>query len=275
VLVLAAMLGGWALRGGALTAPTPTPTPASVPPTATRVLLTAAATATPPAATSTPVTPTATRMLPTATPIPALATNTRPVSITSPTPQVTATAVITGRVVDSLGAPIEGTGVAIIQRSSSGDDLRLDVDSDREGSFEVHVPQTGNPTWNVQIVSMSCGSRVMNPQACELTGYFWVTYNVNVVVPQSRPVIFLFEKATTVIRGTAGEGNDQVRALRSDGALSFGTPSSSGDFELPASNGRWDVYAVRFNPYTEGNHVRIEIVGNQPPALVVVEPVPR
>lgn len=182
------------------------------------------------------------------------------------------TVTIKGRVIDSLDVPVNGINIAIIQ-----DSYRTDAYSDSDGYFYADVPRTSNPIWNVQIVGILCSSRVMDPQNCVLKGYFQRNYNENVSVPQSQSLVFVFEKATTVISGTVVNAQGQplsdirVFAFRSDSAWSWGQSFSSGNFELPASDGSWDAYAVRFNPWTEGIHVGVIITdGVSSPSPVIL-----
>lgn len=170
-------------------------------------------------------------------------------------------ATIIGRVIDSLGVPVDGINLAMMNG-----DFRVDSYSDKNGDFTAEVIQGCNPIWNVQIVGISCSSRVMDPSTCLLKGYFERNYSENIAVPQSQPLIFTYEKATTVMNGTVIDlqgvpiSDVRVFAFRSDNARSWGASLENGKFALPASDGSWDAYAVKFNPWTEGTHVNVNIV---------------
>jgi serine/threonine-protein kinase len=174
---------------------------------------------------------------------------------------------IFGFVNDSLGKPIDGINVAIWQGSGDAE-YRQDAYSNSEGYFQADVPINAGPVWNVEAVGISCSSRIMDPANCSLNGYFELSDYASVAVPQSQPILFVYEKANTVLRGNVPRGNTRVIAERSDGARSWGTSSDSGDFELPISDGSWEVYSVRFDPRTEGQRIRVEVTGGNPPAPI-------
>ena len=159
---------------------------------------------------------------------------------------------IFGSVVDSDGLPIEGINIAVIQ-----EEKRVDVYSASDGSFSAELPTSTNPNWNVQIVGINCTSKIMTN--CVLTGYFELFQSTDVTVPLSEPITFIFEKATTTIKGKVPVSGMRIFAIRSDGATSWGESLNDGTFELPASDGIWDVYVVDLNSNQEGEHVSLEI----------------
>jgi len=171
---------------------------------------------------------------------------------------------ISGKVIDSLNNPIDGINIAITQSAQ-----RVDVYSDINGDFQTSVPNTGNSIWNAQIVGIMCTSRIMDPTSCNLKGYFELKYYMDVDASQSQPAVFIFEKATTVIKGKISVNGIRIFAIRSDGARSWISSSDTGDFELPASAGSWDVYAVSFTPsWKEGQHIKVEIIGTESPTSI-------
>ena len=159
---------------------------------------------------------------------------------------------IFGIVVDSDGLPIEGINIAVIQ-----EEKRVDTYSASDGSFSADLPMSTNPNWNVQIVGIDCTSKVM--KNCVLTGYFELFQSTDVTVPLSEPITFIFEKATATIKGKVPASEMRIFAIRSDGANSWGESLNDGTFELPASDGFWDVYAVDIISSQEGEHVSLEI----------------
>lgn len=159
---------------------------------------------------------------------------------------------IYGSVVDSDGLPVEGINIAVEQQEK-----RVDVYSAADGSFSAELPKSTSPNWNARIVGIDCTSKVMTN--CVLTGYFESPQEIDVTVPLSEPVTFVFEKATTTIKGDVPVGGMRIFAIRSDGASSWGTSLEDGAFELPASDGIWDVYALDINTDQEGKHVKLEI----------------
>jgi serine/threonine protein kinase len=183
---------------------------------------------------------------------------------------------ISGKVVDSLGVPIEGINIAVTQ---SGDDyFRIDTYSTDDGTFHASLPRDSSGTWAVQIVGINCKSRIMD-SSCNLSGYFDLHDMEIIELPQKEPVVFVYEKATTVIRGTVidrqGQPVSDIRifADRSDGARSWTGSSDSGEFELPASDGSWEVYAFRFDPRAESEHIRVDITEDElPDSIVLIAP---
>jgi hypothetical protein len=160
---------------------------------------------------------------------------------------------IFGSVVDSNGLPIEGINIAVIQEEN-----RVDVYSATDGSFSAELPTSTNSNWTVEIVGINCTSKIM--ANCVLTGYFELFQSIDVTVPLSKPITFIFEKATTTIKGKAPVSGLRIFAFRNDGANSWGESLNDGTFELPASDGIWDVYAVDLNSDQESEHVGLEII---------------
>lgn len=160
---------------------------------------------------------------------------------------------IFGRVVDSDGLPIEGINIAVVQ-----EEKRVDAYSAANGSFSAELPMSTNPNWNAEIVGINCASKVMTN--CILTGYFELFHSISVTAPVSEPVIFIFEKATTTIKGEVSVSGIRIFAIRSDGANSWGESFSDGAFELPASDGMWNVYAVDLISNQESEHIDLEVI---------------
>lgn len=163
-----------------------------------------------------------------------------------------ATPGIFGSVIDSDGKPVDGINIAVTQGGQ-----RVDVYSAPDGSFSAELPASTNPNWRVEIVGINCTSRVMSD--CVLTGYFESPQSMDVTVPLSAPVKFVFEKATTSITGKVPASGIRIFAIRNDGATSWGESSGDGTFALPASDGIWDVYAKDLISNQEGDHVSLEI----------------
>ncbi len=160
---------------------------------------------------------------------------------------------IFGSVVDSDGLPIEGINIAVIQ-----EEKRLDVYTAGDGSFSVELPRSTKSNWTLDIVGINCESKIMTD--CLLTGYFELFQSIDVTVPLSKPITFVFEKATTTIKGKVAASGIRIFAIRSDGATSWGESIYEGTFELPASDGIWDVFAVDLNSGQESEHISLEII---------------
>ncbi|MBN2548109.1 MAG: carboxypeptidase regulatory-like domain-containing protein [Anaerolineales bacterium] len=97
---------------------------------------------------------------------------------------------IQGRVADSLGQPIAGIGIAMVQPQGN---LRIDAKSGADGGFAVEVPMLPNaPPWQVSVVSFECTSRVVDAN-CDLAGFTYPQHVELVQPPQSGELVFVFQ----------------------------------------------------------------------------------
>lgn len=177
--------------------------------------------------------------------------------------------VISGRVVDSNGDPIDGIAIAVGQ--SFGDQfLRTDALSGEDGIFRAYLPQDSSGLWLVEVVGVRCTSRIVDEE-CRLSGYFIVDDEVPVALPQTVPIEFVYEIATTTISGTVLNAQGRavvgmsVHASRADGAFSWGISGGEGEFQIAASEGTWQVFTVTFNPRTEGARIEVTVQAGQDP----------
>ena len=97
---------------------------------------------------------------------------------------------IQGWVVDNLGQPVAGIGIAMVQTQGN---LRLDAKSGADGVFSIEAPMLPNaPPWQVSVVSFDCTSRVVDAN-CNLAGFVH-PQNVELVQPpQSAELNFIFK----------------------------------------------------------------------------------
>ena len=72
---------------------------------------------------------------------------------------------VTGRVVDSTGAPVSGIGFSITQGTR-----RTDATTDETGRFYAFLPNTMSGTWSVGFISIACTSNVMDSNCNCLNG---------------------------------------------------------------------------------------------------------
>lgn len=194
----------------------------------------------------------------------------RPVVRPTNTPHPESTFLIYGRVVDEDNVPIEGNTIAMLQG-----DTRIDVDSAADGAFQSPVPRGG--VWNVQIVGISCPSRLMNAD-CNLSGYVDShAHNINVTLPLGQPIIFIYQKATAVLRGVVRDragrpvGDQRVNGEGPNGVWAWvNTHAGTGEFQMPVIAGDWQVYAVNFSPRVEGAHIRAHIPDGPPPDPILI-----
>ncbi len=182
--------------------------------------------------------------------------------------------VLRGVVQDSEGEPVSGINVAVIFRSESAE-LRADVFSGEDGQWVVYLPEDLLGTLDVQIVGISCDSRIMDLN-CALARFFEAVGRVFVNIPAAEPVQFLYQIATATLQGLVRntQGNPiagiTVVAERDDGAETYGTTDSNGVFQLPAGEGTWEVYAVRFEPRRESQRVSITLLPNVTPTSIIL-----
>ena len=64
---------------------------------------------------------------------------------------------VTGKVVDSSGAPVTGIGFTVTQGSR-----RTDASTDETGQFYAYLPNTMSGTWTVGFSSIACTSNIMD-----------------------------------------------------------------------------------------------------------------
>ncbi len=236
---------------------TPSPTPS--------------ATAKPPLGTATATPQPAPLPAPADTPKPTPTFTPAQIQPANPSKETDGRVTILGKVVDALGMPIEGIGVKVTQGKT-----QVEARSAADGTFSAALPPNSEGTWSVSEGPMKCTSRIFKPNSgCKIEEYFRVRTTGEVTLPQTELVVFIYEKGTTVIRGTVfppqGELLSHITlfARRSDGAYFYGWPSSR-EFEVPASNGSWELYAVLLSGLekVESQHVTVTVVNDQPPEPV-------
>lgn len=185
--------------------------------------------------------------------------------------------VINGRVEDTEGNPISGINIATLLQYDDVD-LRTDVSSNSNGDFEVYVPEELTGTFDIQIVSWFCESPIVNLN-CQLSGYVQVIDRTFITLPQEEEILFIYEKTDLTISGVVLDARDEpvnqinVRAVRDDGAVSFGRTDALGEFTMPISEGTWEIFAVRFDPkFVEGDAVSVEVTQTNPDEVTLKAP---
>ncbi len=98
---------------------------------------------------------------------------------------------ITGKVVDTNGNPVSGIGFAISQGSGT-DELRTDVETDRNGIFTGYLPNTMTGTWFVGFVSIFCQTSNIVDANCKYSGTIQPDYQ-SLVLPQTSPLSFIWK----------------------------------------------------------------------------------
>jgi hypothetical protein len=182
-----------------------------------------------------------------------------------------------GKVLDDQGTPMDKVALAVTRNLESGAN-RADVTTTSTGEFYVFLPQGFPGNWQVSMVGVDCESSLVD-ENCNIRDHLVYYGKTTVTLPPSSTVVILLELATSRISGkivnAQGEpvGNIQVFAQRSDGAYSYGLPKNNGEFELPASPGKWEVYAISYNPRLEGKRVALDIeTGVSPQSVEITAP---
>ena len=185
--------------------------------------------------------------------------------------------IIRGRVEDTEGNPIPGINVATLLQYDDVD-LRTDVVSNDNGDFEVYLPEGLTGTFDIQIVSWLCESPIADLN-CQLSGYIQVIDRTFITLPQEEDILFTYEKTNLTISGVVVDSKDEpvsqmnVRAVRDDGAVSFGRTDAVGEFSMPIAEGTWEIFAVIFDPeYLEGEHVNVEVTQSNPENVTLNQP---
>jgi len=185
--------------------------------------------------------------------------------------------IIRGKVEDTDGNPIPGINVATLLQYDDVD-LRTDVISNDNGDFEVYLPEDLAGTFDIQIVSWLCESPIADLN-CQLSGYIQVIDRAFTTLPQEEDILFIYEKTNLTISGTVVNAKDEpvsqmnVRAVRDDGAVSFGRTDAVGEFSMPIAEGTWEIFAVIFDPkYLEGEHVSVEVTQSNPDDVTLSQP---
>jgi hypothetical protein len=95
---------------------------------------------------------------------------------------------IQGRVLDSMGTPIQGVGFAVVQGTGDRPPMNI-VQTDASGNFYSFMPLTANGQWAVNYNSIACKSNVWTDDSCS---YYKVPYKG--LVDPSSTAIFLPQK---------------------------------------------------------------------------------
>lgn len=180
---------------------------------------------------------------------------------------------VKGLVTDQNGNPIEGVSIALIP-ANGNEAYRIDTASDNDGRFYAYVPVNSYTSWTVTITGASCGSRIADAN-CNVSNYFALKEEMEVVLPQLDPLEFVYQQATSTITGVVKDWQGQpaadvrVYAVRtSDGARAWGSSQANGVFSLPAGDGVWEVYAALLAPYVEGRRITVTLIAGQTPEQI-------
>lgn len=183
---------------------------------------------------------------------------------------------IRGIVKTAEDEPLPGIVISIVLQTDTLD-LSAEVTSDAAGQFELYVPEITTDPFHVQIRTFDCDSPVVNLN-CLLDGYIILQDEVFLFPAQGEGIEFVFEAAELTLSGnvvnSAGVAvnGGTVQATRDDGAVSYGRSDALGDFDLPISEGIWDVVVITYNPYEESDPVQVEVADEAPEPIEVTLP---
>ena len=188
-----------------------------------------------------------------------------------------ASQIITGRVEDEFGEPIEGVLIAIIT-STADDDLRSDTVTDEMGSFTTYLPKNLTGILDIEVISPICGSTLMD-ENCQIGGHILLNDQIFISIPQEQQeVIFVYETAAYTLTGTVVDNKSQpvvdvnITATRDDGAVSYSISREDGEFYLPISEGIWEIFTVKFDPRVEGDTTTVTIADSIPEPITLKAP---
>ncbi len=193
-----------------------------------------------------------------------------------PLAAVTEAQVVTGKIIDSSGEPIEGIQLALGQNYFAPE-FQIATISDENGEFFIFLPSQAVGAANIQIIGINCQSKIVNSN-CNLETHFIYNEFVETTLPSQHPILFLYEKATAKIEGVVTDADGKpvsirVDARRTDGARSFTVSDSLGKFSLPAGQGIWQVRTILYEPVREGEAVIVNITPSEPsPESVTLAP---
>jgi len=91
---------------------------------------------------------------------------------------------ITGRVLDTQGDPVRGIGFALSQ-GTGADELRTDVETDKNGIFTGYIPKTATGTWYVSYISINCQTSNVVDANCHYSGTIQPDYQALKLPPVS------------------------------------------------------------------------------------------
>jgi hypothetical protein len=188
-----------------------------------------------------------------------------------------ASQIVSGRVEDENGTPIEGVLIAVIS-STDDENLRSDAISDSFGNFITYLPEDMFGILDVQVIGPFCGTTLMD-ENCQISSHILLNERVFISIPQGQQEAnFTYETAGFTLTGTVVDNRDRpvvqinITAIRDDGAVSYGLSRVDGEFYLPISEGIWEIYTVEFDPRNEGDALTVTIADTIPEPIILKAP---
>jgi uncharacterized protein YraI len=182
---------------------------------------------------------------------------------------------LSGIVIDSQGVPVSGTTIEVYTRQPRT--LLSLVDGAADGTFYCYVPTEG--IWDVEINALNCGSHIFDSR-CALDGYFPMYTRTQIHIPQTEELSFVIQKTPDVLTGTVVDEDGRpvtgvsVIAERGDGAYSFSGTSATGEFQIPCSDGLWEVFARNYSAHgtdlLDGPHITVQCSADEPSLPIVI-----
>ena len=150
---------------------------------------------------------------------------------------------VSGKVINSSSEPIPDIQVTVYQRLLDAT-LSTEATTDQNGIFYAYLPQGSTGSWEVSITAIGCESNIVNDR-CNLQGYFVYNSYTIINLPQTSPLLFMYEAASAEIHGFVKDENGddvsiRVFADRSDGAYAYTVSSTSGEFFYSGFGGKLD-----------------------------------
>lgn len=99
---------------------------------------------------------------------------------------------ITGQVLSNTGTPVNDITIACAQTINEVE-KKNDALTGEDGLFIIYLPSNSTGSWSVQVAGVGCDSWIAT-EDCEYTGYFENYGQALIELPQTEPVIFIYQE---------------------------------------------------------------------------------
>lgn len=158
--------------------------------------------------------------------------------------------VVRGSVIDTEGNLIPNVKINVVVWINEDRADTTQSTTDSNGEFVFYLPENFyGQAVTIEAIGPNCGSPMVNSN-CEMQ-YFEVVDSEIVTIPFSGSVTFVYEKATSFLKGKVttrgGWALDKmiVYAQREEDGADSQTLTDIGEFVLPLGEGTWRIIAIR------------------------------
>ena len=99
---------------------------------------------------------------------------------------------ITGQVLSENGTPLNDITIACSQTINEVEE-KNDALTGEDGSFVIYLPSDRTGSWSVQVAGVGCDSWIAT-EDCEYTGYFEDYGQTLIELPQTEPIVFIYQE---------------------------------------------------------------------------------